>query len=169
MATTTRIPVEVYLHTDYEPAAEYVDGEIEERPVGENDHSAWQAAIVGYFLMHAEEWEIRVRPEFRVQTSATSFRVPDVAILDASLPQEPTATKPPLAVFEVLSPEDYHLRLMRKLVDYERMGIPAIYVVDPQTGVFEQFVDGVLRKQGSFHLGAREISFPCSEIAKLVR
>lgn len=76
--------------------------------------------------MHDEDWGIRVRPEFRVQTSATHFRVPDVAILDASLPQEPTATRPPLTVFEVLSPEDYHLLLMRKLADYEQMGIPAI-------------------------------------------
>ncbi len=87
-----------------EPAAEYVDGEIEERPVGENDHSAWQDAIAYWFRMHAEEWGIRVRPELRVQTSSNHCRVADVAILDASLPQEPTATKPPLAVFEVLSP-----------------------------------------------------------------
>jgi hypothetical protein len=45
MSTTTRIPVEVYLRSSYEPDAEYVDGEIEERPMGENDHSAWQDAI----------------------------------------------------------------------------------------------------------------------------
>lgn len=41
MASTTYVPIELYLHTKYEPAAEYVDGEIEERPIGENDHSAW--------------------------------------------------------------------------------------------------------------------------------
>ena len=34
MSTTTRIPVEVYLRSSYEPDAEYVDGEIEERPMG---------------------------------------------------------------------------------------------------------------------------------------
>ena len=45
MSTTTRIPVEVYLRSRYEPGAEYVDGEIEERPMGDNDHSAWQDAI----------------------------------------------------------------------------------------------------------------------------
>ena len=34
MATTTHVPVEVYLRSSYEPDAEYVDGEIEERPAG---------------------------------------------------------------------------------------------------------------------------------------
>ena len=44
MSTTTHIPVEVYLRSSYEPDAEYVDGVIEERPPGENDHSTWQVA-----------------------------------------------------------------------------------------------------------------------------
>jgi len=34
VSTTTHIPVEVYLRSSYEPDAEYVDGEIEERPMG---------------------------------------------------------------------------------------------------------------------------------------
>ena len=34
MATTTHVPVEVYLRSSYEPDAEYVDGKIEERPDG---------------------------------------------------------------------------------------------------------------------------------------
>jgi len=45
MATTSQVPVEVYLHSDYEPDAEYIDGVILERPLGEDDHSAWQGAI----------------------------------------------------------------------------------------------------------------------------
>jgi hypothetical protein len=32
------VPLSVYLKTVYEPDAEYVDGEIEERPMGEDDH-----------------------------------------------------------------------------------------------------------------------------------
>jgi hypothetical protein len=45
MSTTVHLPLEVYLRSSYEPDAEYVDGEIEERPMGEDDHSAWQLAI----------------------------------------------------------------------------------------------------------------------------
>ncbi|MBB6142168.1 hypothetical protein HNQ77_000106 [Silvibacterium bohemicum] len=41
-AAHTSVPVEVYLRSSYEPDAEYVDGEIEERPMGEYEHSSWQ-------------------------------------------------------------------------------------------------------------------------------
>ena len=40
VAAVSHIPVEVYLRSTYEPDAEYVDGEIEERPMGEYDHAA---------------------------------------------------------------------------------------------------------------------------------
>ncbi len=168
MASTTQIPVEIYLHTSYEPDAEYIDGEIEARPMGEDSHSAWQIAIAYWFRTHADRWNIRVRPELRVQTGATRFRVPDVAILDASLKKEPIATHAPLAVFEILSPEDYYKRLMRKLGEYAQMGIPAIWVVDPETGVFEQFEDGGLHRRQEFSLPERGIEFRFEEIARLV-
>src|ERR1700690_521403 len=46
VATTTHVPVEVYLRSSYEPDAEYVDGSIEERPAGLFDHASWQGAIL---------------------------------------------------------------------------------------------------------------------------
>jgi hypothetical protein len=63
MATTTHIPIEVYLRSSYEPDAEYVDGEIERRPAGEYDHASWQQAFQKWFWQHEMEWNIRVRPE----------------------------------------------------------------------------------------------------------
>lgn len=51
MATSTSyIPVELYLRSEYEPDAEYVDGVIEERPVGELDHVLWQKALIRWFM-----------------------------------------------------------------------------------------------------------------------
>ena len=75
MSTTTHIPVEVYLRSCYEPDAEYVDGEIEERPMGEYDHADWQAAIYLWFHQHAREWNVRVKPELRIQVGATSVLI----------------------------------------------------------------------------------------------
>src|SRR5271163_4588596 len=115
MAASTHVPVEVYLRSCYEPDAEYVDGEIEERPMGEFDHASWQAAIQRWFFLHEDEWQINVLPELRVQVSPTRFRVPDVTILDFNRPTEQIVTHPPIAVFEVLSPEDTVRRLRRKL------------------------------------------------------
>ncbi|HEV2463613.1 MAG TPA: Uma2 family endonuclease, partial [Acidobacteriaceae bacterium] len=71
----SHIPVEVYLHSSYEPDAEYVDGEIEKRPMGEYDHAAWQEAIVLWFRQHGKEWGIRVKPELRVRVAPSRYRV----------------------------------------------------------------------------------------------
>jgi Uma2 family endonuclease len=158
MSATTHIPVELYLRSSYEPDAEYVDGEIEERPAGENDHSAWQAAICFWFQQHAREWSVRVRPELRVKVSATRFRVPDVTVLHRDRPIEQIVTQAPLAIFEVLSPEDSLQRLKRKLEDYSTMGIPEIWVIDPQDGASYRNQDRQLLRNDSFSHAAQESS-----------
>ncbi len=168
MAATTRVPLELYLHTEYEPAPEYVDGVLEERYVGENKHAAWQAAIAAWFVIHAAQWKIGARTELHVQTLPTHFRLPDVAVLDADFAQDPIAIHPPLVVFEILSPDDRYTRLMVKLREYLQMGVRAVYVLDPQTGVFEQFEQGRFTRREIFSLPERGIDFPFSEVAKLV-
>ena len=45
MGTTTTIPVSEYLATTYRPDCDYVDGEIQERNLGEYDHG--RIAIAG--------------------------------------------------------------------------------------------------------------------------
>lgn len=169
MATTTQVPLEVYLRSDYEPDAEYIDGEILERPVGEDDHSSWQSAICKWFLKHDHEWNIFIRPELRVQVTEDNYLVPDVTILDAANPREKFATRPPLAVFEVLSPENKIREMMRKFDFYERMGIPQIWLIDPQDPVWQRFKDGRLQDAGTFALPERGIQFEMEEIGKLVR
>lgn len=168
MATTTRVPLEVYLHSSYEPDAEFVDGEIEERPMGENDHSAWQDAILALFRENRVAWGIRSRPELRVQVAPTRFLVPDVMVLDRNQPTEQIITRPPVAVFEVLSPEDTVRRLMRKLNDYHAMGIPEIWVVDPETKVFSRFEDGQLVRRNNFSFPSKGIDFATSQIEDLL-
>ncbi len=43
------ISAEEYLRTDFEPDADFVDGLIEERPMGEYNHSSWQEALLAWF------------------------------------------------------------------------------------------------------------------------
>jgi Uma2 family endonuclease len=152
----------------YEPDAEYVDGEIQERPMGEFEHALWQKAIVKWFDAHELEWNIRVLQEYRVQVSSTNFRVPDVVVFERALPRERILTSAPLAVFEVLSPEDTVTRMLRKLTDYEAMGVPAIFLVYPEKGVFQQFGKGNLIERAEFSLPQKNISFPFSSIAQFV-
>jgi Uma2 family endonuclease len=168
-AQITHVPVEVYLNSSFEPDAEYVDGVIEERPMGEFDHSSWQHAIELWYAQYAKEWGIRVRPALRVQVSSGNFRVPDVAILDRSLPVEQVITHPPVAVFEILSPEDTVTRMMSKLADYERMGIQTILVLDPNGRHF-RYSAGTLEPLPStaFDLPGSACRFDLAEIEKLL-
>ena len=141
------IPVELYLRcSDYEPDAEFVDGYVEERPMGEFGHSSWQQAILLWFAQHAGEWKIRVRPELRVQVAATRYRVPDVVVWDKSLSIKRILIHTPIAVFEVLSPEDRMERMKEKLEDYRRMGIQTIMTIDPETepATLSRYVEGRL-------------------------
>ncbi len=111
--------------------------------MGEYDHASWQSALVLYFRQHKTEWNIRVQPELRVQVAETRFRVPDVTVLDRDQPIEQIVTHPPLAVFEVLSPEDIMARMLVKLADYERMGVAGIFLIDPQGSKY-RFANGSL-------------------------
>ena len=169
MATTAFVPVEVYLSSSFEPDADYVNGVIEERPMGENDHSSWQDAICAWFRLQARDGGIRVRPELRVQVSSTNYRVPDVTLLDRNLPQEPIATHPPVAVFEILSPEDTLRKMMTRCADYEGMGVQTILVIDPQ-GPKYRYRSGRLEplEERAFDIPGSQSRFDLDEIEKLI-
>ena len=164
------VPVEVYLRSSYEPDAEYVDGVIEERPVGEWSHGDWQAAIVEFFRSRRKEWGIRAAGEVRVQVRSNRFRIPDVTVVDRSFPAEQIITRPPIAVFEILSPEDYAKRLITRLNDYEQMGIQTILVLDPDGGKHFHFRNGALQPltETAFDLPGSKCRFDLAEIEKLL-
>lgn len=162
-------PLEVYLTSSFEPDAEFVNGVIEERPMGEWTHADWQAAVLEFFRTRRKEWNIRAAAELRVQVSANNFRVPDVAILDRNQPIEEIVTTPPIAVVEILSPEDTLSRTMTKLADYERMGVKNILIIDPKARNY-RYSQGRLEPlaEPSFELAGSVCRFDLGEIEKLL-
>lgn len=133
MGTITKIPVEEYLHTAYRPDVEYVDGEIQERNVGEIEHARLIMAALEWFFQHGRDWGIEVLPDVRMQVSATRFRVPDICVCSASSTDRRIVTTPPLLVVEILSPEDRIDRYHQRITDYREMGIQGVWVLDPET------------------------------------
>jgi len=162
-------PLEVYLNSSFEPDAEFVDGVIEERPMGEWTHADWQAAILEFFRTRRREWNIRAAAELRVQVSPNNFRVPDVAVLDRNQPVEEIVTAPPIAVFEILSPEDTLSRMMSKLSEYAAMGVKTILVIEPK-GKNYRFRNGALEPltESSFDFPGSACRFDLAEIEKLL-
>jgi len=168
MATTAQIPLEQYLQTAYEPDCDYVEGELEERAVGEYDHATWQGILVMFFGARQREWGIKVRPELRVRVGPDRVRIPDVCLLSHSAPIERIITHPPLAVFEILSPEDRMTRVMDRLSDFDRMGIGAIWVVDPRKSSYYRYSSGQLSPASLFVLPGSDYRVEMSEIAALI-
>ncbi len=132
MATNpTLISVEEYLHTSYHPDCDYVDGELEERNVGEYPHGKMQAKLILWFGGHEEEWKVEVIPEQRINISSSRYRVCDVVLLRAGAPQEDIAKTPPVLCIEIMSPEDRISRAKKMLEDYAAMGVPQSWLIDP--------------------------------------
>ena len=167
-ATATLISVEEYLKTTADPDCEYVAGVLEERAVGEYDHATWQTILAGFFLIREKELGVISRTELRVQTGPERFRIPDVTLLSRTAPREQIVTHAPLAVFEILSPEDSMTRMLEKLADYERMGIGAIWVIEPKKRAYYHYRDGQLAPGTVFELPGSAFSVALAEIAALV-
>lgn len=131
MPTRTLISVEEYLASSYRPDCDYVDGHIEERNLGERPHSRLQyklGGLLGAQLPPGAE----VLPEVRVQVKPSRYRVPDICIaMDNS--DEPILTKPPFLCIEILSSEDRMSRIKIRVNDYLEMGVPYVWVLDPQS------------------------------------
>ena len=148
------VTLEEYLTTTYEEGdREYVDGEIQERNLGEQPHSLTQTSLAAFLFNRRAQWGIRVLTEQRVQVSPTRFRIPDVCLLLASDPRDPIVRQPPFLCIEILSPEDTVSRLNERLADYFEMGVRFVWVLDPLTrrafcytpGEMHEVLDGMLR------------------------
>jgi Uma2 family endonuclease len=131
MATNVLIPVSEYLRTSYSPDCDYVDGEVQERNLGEQDHSDLQTRIAVLLSTPQNLEFVRVNTELRVQVKETRFRVPDVCVRRKTAPSEQILRHPPLLCIEVLSPEDTLSRTRQKVRDFLDMGVLQVWVVDP--------------------------------------
>ncbi len=164
MATATHVPLEVYLRSSYEPDAEYVDGDIEERNVGEYDHNAVQKAVLIWFYLHEKEWHIRAIQEQRTRVAPSRVRLPDVSVFSRDLPIEQVFTRPQLIAVEVLSPEDRHSKIDEKIQDYIKFGVHNVWVIDPKRRIGWDCSTGNWVRTGQFTANQTTIYLSLSEL-----
>jgi len=157
MASSTSVSIEQYLSTVYEPEMDYVDGELEDRNVGEKDHSKLQVRLIRLLPPTLAAFS-----EVRIQVSASRFRVPDVCVYTEE-PEEQVFTSPPLLVVEILSPEDRMARMQRKLEDYYRMGCPNVWVLDPRVKKAYRY-DGTAVVEVQNSLTAGNLALPLEKL-----
>ncbi len=138
--------VREYLRTSWSPDREFVDGRIEERNLGEKEHSIIQRFLTVLFAIHRAEWGVEVFPELRTQTKPRNFRVPDVLVMRSGEKFERYVTQPPLIAIEILSPEDTLTRMQEKAAEYRSFGIEHVWLIDPEPRIAYRYADAALEE-----------------------
>jgi Uma2 family endonuclease len=133
--------VEEYMRTSWSPDRELVDGRIEERNLGEKEHSILQRYFTFLFMLKRDAWRVEVFPELRTQTRTTNFRVPDVLVVRSEDKFERYITSPPLIAIEILSPEDELGDMRKKAAEYRLFGVENIWIVDPDARVAYRYAE----------------------------
>ncbi len=132
MATQVRISLQEYLETSYRPDREYIDGEVRERNAGKWEHARLQLLLGSWFADHESQWQVMASTEQRTRVASSRVRVPDLVVVSAG-PQPDVIDKPPVLIVEILSPDDTYSDLEERVNDYRRMGVAAIWAIDPRT------------------------------------
>ncbi len=154
MISTELVSVEEYLHSVYEPDAEYVEGRIVPRAMPLKPHSKMQSYLVGTFFILGPSGGYQVWPEQRLRTQAdpAHYRVPDLCVTFGE-PDEDVFTEAPHLCVEILSSGDRALEVRTKVEEYLAFGVRYVWVIDPvarrgeihtRIGI-ERVEDGVFR------------------------
>jgi Uma2 family endonuclease len=131
MSVPATVPLSEYLGHTYDPDCEYIDGTIQERNVGEIDHSDAQGRT--YLFVQTQIKGVWAGVEVRVQVKATRYRVPDVTIVRGGKPAGRVITTPPEVAVEILLPDDRASDIQDKIDDYLGFGVPCVWVIRPET------------------------------------
>ncbi len=137
------VPLEQYLSTSYDPDMEYVDGILVDRNVGDWTHSLIQSNLI--FALTCRYPQVYAVPALRSKTAETRYRLPDVCVLLA-IPKTKYLLDAAFVAIEILSEDDRMTRMMEKLEEYERKGVPNIWVIDPRLRKMSVYAAGALNE-----------------------
>jgi len=160
------VSLEQYLETAYEPDCDFVDGFLEERNVGEWDHSLLQANIAAFFVARYGSAGMRILTEHRIRVSPGKVRIPDLCLFLTD-PKQRVPTTPPFLCIEILSPDDRMSRIEVRINDYLSMGVPWVWILDPETRqvYVATSLDGLREvKSGVLRTESPVIELPLAEV-----
>ena len=142
MVTATRMTLDEFLELpETEPPSEFVCGRIVPKPMPTWFHSRLAARLAyffeAYFLTHAEGFaNIELRHAERTEHRAY---LPDVSVTRSARGPSSMAErrsgaieKPPDIAIEITSPDDRPGRIADKLAFYLRVGVPLVWIVEPE-------------------------------------
>jgi Uma2 family endonuclease len=134
MGTKVAMSVEEYLHTSFSDLdKEYRDGEVVERSMPDNLHSATQALLIAFFAALRKTLLLYPRPELRLKIRPGLIRIPDVSVFYQEPPTERYPSTPPFIAIEIVSLDDRMSDVRSKLEEYRSWGVPHVWLVDPHS------------------------------------
>jgi Uma2 family endonuclease len=152
MATKTQVRAGDYLRMTFEHDAEFVHGEIVERPMPDYIHGRIEILLGIEFGKVDSALRLNACAEVRMRLASDVYRIPDVAVFVGDPSNKQVPDTPPLVVIEILSKDDRYLDLMEKLEEFRQWGIPHIWVIDPSAQKFSIYSELGLHNVSSFAL-----------------
>jgi Uma2 family endonuclease len=150
-APSRSVSLEEFLQLpETQPASEYIDGQIIQKPMPQGKHSAIQGEFVSFINSMVKPQRIaRAFPELRCTFGGRSI-VPDVSVfIWQNIPRDPNgeiANVFPLApdwAIEILSPEQSQTKVTKKILHCLNHGTQVGWLIDP----YEQTVFAYLPNQ----------------------
>lgn len=146
MASTALLTVEQYLNTHFEYEPEFVEGEIIERSMPTTMH----ALLTVLLAVRLQEAGCCLAAA-RLRLAEKVIRIPDLCVYH-QFPKEKLPTSPPFITVEIVSPDDRHERLLKKLEQYRAWGVKNIWVVEPELRKFHVYDSRGLTEVEAFEL-----------------
>jgi hypothetical protein len=116
----------------------------------------WKTAIATFFYEFEGEWDVCAVMSLSIRTAPDHWRAPDVAVFENKKDDFP------LAVFEV---GDGDQAMIKALEEYEAMGVPQIWMVDPDGGSFTRYLPGGGLSFNETKFSQGRIEFDLTQIA----
>ena len=132
MATGTRVRLDEYLRTHYEPECELVDGELRQKAMGTHPHARIQKRLVRLLGPYEDSGLGEVLPEINVRMGEDTVLIPDVAFSRSGAPANPNYLEaPPWLCVEIISPSQTFSEMCDKCRRYLVWGVAHCWIVDP--------------------------------------
>ncbi|MBL8295762.1 MAG: Uma2 family endonuclease [Bryobacterales bacterium] len=160
-ALPSALSIEQYLRTSYEWEPEYEDGHILDRPLPSEDHAIVVDCVADAFRHSGAN--LFVLPQLRIRVGAGVVRIPDLSIYADERPKSGN-TKPPLAVVEVVSPDDRYPILLNRLADLSGFGITYLWLISPEQRLVQRYDRRSLVNVDALEIPERGLIIPAERI-----
>src|SRR5438477_7738353 len=116
MATGTRVSLEEYFRTHYEPECELIDGELRPKPMPTRHHSRMQAKLMKLLGRDEQLARGEALPKLTLLLPDKSVLIPDLVFArpGQSVDEHDVLNTPPLLCIEVISPSQSFKELYEK-------------------------------------------------------